>query len=351
MPVCHTGGRGFEPRQPRLNPPRGTTHPAPSATAGGAFVWREGTGEGTATGTYHVPVLADAVRAWAAGGRRAVDATVGGGGHAALLRAAGLEVLAVDRDPEAIAAARARLGEEGMRYVAGPFGSAAVLEAVRAFRPDRILLDLGVSSHQLDRDARGFTFRPGAPLDMRMTPGQGATAADLLNTWSAERLADLFAELADEPRARRLARAVVRRRARAPFAASDDFVNAIREALGSRSGPADFARLFQALRIAVNAELEQLALALPALRAALVPGGRLAVIAYHSGEDRIVKHAFRDWSRACVCPPRQPVCTCRGRPLGRVLTPRPLRPDAAEVRANPRARSARLRAFEVAGGD
>ncbi len=289
------------------------------------------------------------MRAWAEGGRRAVDATVGGGGHAALLREAGAEVLAVDRDPDAIAAARAVLGEQGIRYSTGPFASGKVLGTIASFRPDRILLDLGVSSHQLDTDARGFTFRPGALLDMRMAAGHGVTAADILNTWPEPRLAEAFAELADEPRAKRLARAVVRRRATAPFATSDDFVNAIREARGSRSGPSDFARLFQALRIVVNQELEQLELALPTLRAALAPGGRLAVITYHSGEDRIVKHTFRDWSRACVCPPGQPVCTCRGRPLGRVLTKRPIRPDSAERRDNPRARSASFRAFEVAG--
>src|SRR5207244_12400098 len=128
---------------------------------------------------------------------RAVDATVGGGGHAALLRAAGADVLAVDRDPEAIAAARARLSEDRIRYSTGPFGSAKVLGTIQAFRPDRILLDLGVSSAQLDTDARGFTFRPGAPLDMRMAAGLGVTAADILNTWPAGRLADGFAELAD----------------------------------------------------------------------------------------------------------------------------------------------------------
>jgi len=172
----------------------------------------------------------------------------------------------------------------------------------------------------------------------------------VLNTWPAERLADAFAQLADERHARRLGRVIVKRRATAPFATSDDLVGAIREALGARSGPSDFARLFQALRIVVNQELEQLDLALPALRAALVAGGRLAVITYHSGEDRIVKHAFRDWSKSCVCPPRQPVCTCRGRPLGRVLTRKPLAPAAAELADNPRARSARLRAFEVADG-
>src|SRR5437773_1893777 len=208
VPVCHTGGRGFEPRQPRLNPPRGTTHPAPPATAGGAFVFF-----GRAlTPTYHVPVLADAVRDWTTGGCRIVDATVGGGGHAALFRELGAEVLAVDRDPDAIAAARAALGDTGIRYSTGPFGSAKVLGTIETFRPDRILLDLGVSSYQLDTDLRGFTFRPGAPLDMRMAAGHGVTAADILNTWPEARLAGAFAELADEPRARRLAPAVVTRR-------------------------------------------------------------------------------------------------------------------------------------------
>src|SRR4029077_3257395 len=143
-------------------------------------------------------------------------------------------------------------------------------------------------------------------------------------------LAEAFADLADERHARRLGRVIVKRRATAPFATSDDFVNAIREARGPRSGPSDFARLFQALRVVVNQELEQLDLALPALRATLVPGGRMAVITYHSGEDRIVKHAFRDWSRSCVCPPRQPVCTCRARPLGRGLTRTATRPAAGE---------------------
>jgi len=127
-------------------------------------------------------------------------------------------------------------------------------------------------------------------------------------------------------------------------------VKAIREALGARSGAPDFARLFQALRIAVNRELEQLERALPALRESLVLEGRLGVISYHSGEDRIVKHTFREWARACICPPRQPVCTCRGRPPGRVLPPRAVRPSAPEVAANPRARSARFRAFEVTDG-
>ncbi len=325
--------------------------PAPPASAGGAVViFGSGGDETTIATAFHVPVLAEAVAAFAAGGRRAVDGTVGGGGHAALLRAAGARVLALDRDPVALATARAQLGEADVEYLLAPFGSAAALAAIQAFRPDRVLLDLGLSSHQVDSQDRGFTFRPGAPLDMRMTPGLGATAADVLNTWAQDDLAAAFRDWADERRAAALARAVIRRRTRAPHAVSDDFVNAIREVLGKRSGPADFARLFQALRIAVNGELEQLESALPALRDALVPGGRLGVITYHSGEDRIVKHAFREWSRACICPPQQPVCTCRGRPLGRVLEKRGVRPTPAEIRGNPRARSATLRVFERAEG-
>lgn len=261
-------------------------------------------------------------------------------------------MLAVDRDPDAIAAARALLGETEVRYSTGPFASGKVLGTIQTFKPDRILLDLGVSSHQLDTQNRGFTFRPGAPLDMRMGPG-GMTAADVLNTWTVEQLAECFRELADErpARAHRLAATIVRRRLRGPFATSDDFVNAIRGTLGPRSGPADFARLFQAVRIVVNQELDQLELGLPALRAALVSGGRMGVISYHSGEDRIVKNHFREWARACVCPPRQPVCTCRGQPLGRVLTRKGVRPTPAEIAANPRARSASFRAFEVFGDD
>ena len=305
---------------------------------------------------YHLPVLAEPVRAWAAGSRRAVDGTLGGGGHAAILRDAGATVLGIDRDPEALAAARGRLGTAGLQYLEASFADAAATAAIREFHPDRILLDLGVSSHQIDAAERGFTFRPGAPLDMRMggrgkgEEGREITAADILNSWSAEQLTIVFTDYADERRGRALAREVVRRRLSAPFGVSDDFVNAIRAVLGPRSGPPDFARLFQALRIAVNAELESLATALPELRDALVPGGSLGVITYHSGEDRIVKHAFREWGRECICPPRQPVCTCRGRALGRVLTKKPIGPQPDEIAANPRARSARFRVFEVADG-
>jgi len=304
---------------------------------------------------FHVPVLADAVRTWAAGSRRAVDGTLGGGGHAAILLGLGARVLGIDRDPDAIAAARLRLGTDAIEYREGSFAAPAALAAIHSFQPDRILLDLGVSSHQIDSDARGFTFRPGAPLDMRME-GAGSReqravpARDVLNSWSVERLSTVFTDYADERRGRALAKEIARRRLTAAFVVSDDFVNAIRAVLGPRSGPSDFARLFQALRIAVNAELDALETALPRLRDALEPGGRLGVITYHSGEDRIVKHSFREWARECVCPPRQPICTCRGRALGRVLTKKPVVPDANELAANPRARSAQFRVFEVARG-
>ncbi|UCF41075.1 MAG: 16S rRNA (cytosine(1402)-N(4))-methyltransferase RsmH [Gemmatimonadota bacterium] len=295
----------------------------------------------------HLPVLAEAVAELAAGCRRVVDGTVGSGGHAERLRATGAEVLAVDRDPDALARARERLGDEGMSWVAGRFGDPAVLDEIARFRPDFVLLDLGVSSEQLDTDGRGFSFRPGVPLDMRMD-GQGRTASELLNRLPESELAELFREYGDERRSRRLAATVVRRR-QTPFTTSDDLVNAIRAALGPRTGPATFARLFQAVRIAVNDELGELRRALPVLRDALPPQGRLAVISYHSGEDRIVKHLFREWARACVCPPAQPVCTCRGRALGILDPAKPIVPTDAEIAANPRARSARLRAFRTNG--
>lgn len=300
--------------------------------------------------TYHLPVLLDAVRAAASGARRAVDATLGDGGHAEVLRSAGAEVLGIDRDPEAIEVSRSRLGDVGIHYLEAPYAAPEALAAVAGFEPDFILLDLGVSSRQLDESGRGFTFRPGAPLDMRMGKA-GKSAADLLNQAGASALETIFRNYGDERRARRLATEIVRRRERRPFTTSDDLVNAIRATLGPKSGPGDFARLFQAIRIAVNDELEGLERALPAFRDALKPGGRLSVITYHSGEDRLVKQSFREWSRSCVCPPEVPLCTCRGHPLGRVEPRKPVVPAETELAANPRARSAKLRNFVVTGAD
>jgi len=297
--------------------------------------------------TWHEPVLLQEVLHAAGTPHRVVDGTLGDGGHAAAFLAAGATVLGIDRDPVAVQRAAERLAGQPLTILTGAFDDPPVLEAIRRFQPDLILLDLGVSSRQLDEDALGFSFREGAPLDMRMGRS-GPTAAVLLNTLPLSELERVFREYGDEPRARRLAAETARRRGRRPFVVSDDFVGAIRAVLGPRSGPGDFARLFQALRIAVNGELDRLGKVLPVLRDALVPAGVLAVISYHSGEDRIVKHAFHDWARRCICPPEWPVCQCRGRALGREEPRHPILAGEAEVAANPRARSAKLRVFRVA---
>jgi 16S rRNA (cytosine1402-N4)-methyltransferase len=301
---------------------------------------------------YHAPVLVHEIVRLLDGAATVLDCTLGGGGHSAALLAAGASVTGVDRDPEALAAAGARLAGPAaagrFRAHLANYARLDLVDALAGVRFAGILLDLGISSHQIDDPARGFTFREGAPLDMRMGGDAGETAAAFLNESDDREIARAFREYADEPRAPRLAREIVRRRATQPFATSDDLVRAIRGALGPRTGPGDFARLFQAVRIAVNDEIAGLARALPDLRARLEPGGTLAVIAYHSGEDRLVKHAFREWSSACVCPPATLRCNCRGEPLGETLTRRALTADPEESAHNPRARSARLRAWRSA---
>jgi 16S rRNA (cytosine1402-N4)-methyltransferase len=297
--------------------------------------------------TYHLPVLANEILASAAGARRVVDGTLGGGGHAALLRDAGAELLAIDRDPDAIAEARKQLGDERVTFLQSPYAAEAALAAITAFKPDFILLDLGVSSHQLNQEERGFSFRPGAPLDMRMSQS-GDSGAEFLNHASESDLWRVFQQYGDEKQAGRLAREIVRRRQTEPFTTSDHLVRAIRAVLGPRSGPGDFARLFQAVRIEINGELDGLSTALPVMRDALLPGGRLAIISYHSGEDRIVKHAFQEWVRSCICPPEVPICMCRGEPLGQLDPRKPVRPGTDEIATNSRARSATLRIFRKA---
>jgi 16S rRNA (cytosine1402-N4)-methyltransferase len=178
-------------------------------------------------------------------------------------------------------------------------------------------------------------------MDRRST----GTAADLLNTLDEADLSQIFRDYGDEPRANRLAREIVRRRERKPMHTSDDLVDAIRGAYGARTGPSEFARFFQAMRIAVNDELGALERALPLLRDRLDPRGVLAVISYHSGEDRLVKHTIREWSQSCICPPKQLHCTCRGKALGEVLTKRAISASSTETAVNPRSRSARLRAW------
>ena len=302
---------------------------------------------------YHTPALVGPVVELLGGSALVLDGTLGGGGHSAALLDAGVgRVIGIDRDPDALATATERLADaaDAGRFTALQ-GNYASLDALplAGVRFTGILLDLGISSHQIDDAARGFSFREGAPLDMRMGHDASRTAADFLNEADEGELMTVFREYGDEPRAGRLAREVVRRRGTRPFATSDDLVGAIRGALGPRSGAPEFARLFQAVRIAVNDELAGLERALPALRDRLAPAGVLAIMAYHSGEDRLVKHAFRAWSEDCICPPKHPMCTCGGgHALGTVLTKRAIVASPEEVAANPRARSAKLRAWRRA---
>ena len=301
---------------------------------------------------FHAPVLALEVAQLLGNARHVLDCTLGGGGHALALLEKGAHVTGIDQDPEAIDAATRNLAMHqrsgSFRAVRANFSEIEERSEFDGETWDGILLDLGVSSHQIDQEGRGFTFRPGAPLDMRMRPDAETDGASVLNESDEHELIRMFREYADEPKSGRLAREIVRRRANRPFRTSDDLVDAIRAVLGPRSGPPQFAPLFQAVRIAVNDELGVLARSLPMLRDRLVPNGTIAVISYHSGEDRLVKHAFAEWSAACICPPKQPVCTCRGHPLGTTLTRKPVRPSSAEADHNPRARSALLRAWRRA---
>lgn len=308
-------------------------------------------------GSYHLPVLVEEVVEVMepAGSGEILDGTVGGGGHARALLEAYPEcrILAVDRDPEALERARRELAPWGdrVRYVQARFDEAARGAGLAGPALAGALLDLGVSSHQIDRPERGFSFRSDSiPLDMRMggEASDAPTAADLLNESDEEDLVRIFRELGEEPRARRLAREIVRRRAEAPFRTAGDLLEAMGRVYGHAPLPKERARVFQALRIEVNEELEALDRGLPFLRDALLPGGVLVVISYHSLEDRRVKNAFRDWARECVCPPGMPICTCRGEPLGTLLTRKVVRPSTEEVEANPRARSARMRAWRKA---
>lgn len=302
---------------------------------------------------YHEPVLGAAVLDLLdpRGSGLYFDGTVGGGGHARLVleRCAACRVLGVDRDLDALEHARGSLARFGDRVeLRHARFDEALTERDGAEGLDGALLDLGVSSHQIDAEARGFTFARGVALDMRMDVSGGPDARSFLAEASEERLAQVFRDFGEEPRARRLAREVVKRRATAPLESSDDLVAALAVTLGRAPSPRDKARIFQAVRIAVNEELEALERGLPAIREVMNDGAVMVVISYHSLEDRVVKHAFREWSLACVCPPHTLVCVCRGRPLGETLTKKPIRPSEEEIQANPRARSARLRAWRRA---
>jgi 16S rRNA (cytosine1402-N4)-methyltransferase len=261
-----------------------------------------------------------------AGKARVLDLTLGAGGHAAALLEAGVgDVVGVDRDPAALVIATERLARFGERFHARQSRFAEMSEEIAPGPVDGVLYDLGVSSMQLDQAERGFSFRHDAPLDMRMGP-DGPSAADLVNTLDERELADILFRFGDERRSRRIAAAIVRRR---PVHTTDQLAGIVVGALGRRpGGPHPARRTFQALRIAVNRELEELAASLPRAVGLLEPGGRVVVISYHSLEDGLVKREFRGDERL------------------QVLTKKPMRPSTEEVARNPRARSARLRAAE-----
>lgn len=301
--------------------------------------------------SYHVPVMVREVLSYLRPERGGtyLDGTLGGGGHAHAILSASPEVMliGVDRDPDALAEAGVRLAPFGDRVVLTEANFAEAVDAAGIMEGELsgAVLDLGISSHQIDVEGRGFTFRSGAPLDMRMEGGAGEeSAADLLNELPEEDLANIFYRYGEERRSRRLARTIAEMRTSAPLESSDDLVAAIDRSLPGATIQ-DRARIFQALRIAVNREIDSLGKALPRIRECLAPGGVMVVLSYHSLEDRVVKDAFREWSRECVCPPGLPICVCRGKALGETLTRKPIMPSAEEVRENPRARSARLRAW------
>ena len=293
-------------------------------------------------------LLAEVVEALAPqGGGLYVDATLGAGGHAAGILAGGpgVRLLGIDRDPLALETARRRLSDFGDRValVEGDFADLdAILEGSAYSAPDGILADLGVSSMQLDEAERGFSFRRDGPLDMRMGRS-GRSAAEIVATATVDELTRIFRDFGEERMAAKIARGIVTERTRGPIASTRQLARIIAAQKGSREKIDPATRVFQALRIEVNQELVALARFLAAAVARANGGGRLAVISYHSLEDRIVKDFFRRESGFCLCPPRLPACVCGARTALRVLTRRPIRPSEAERRRNPRSRSARLR--------
>jgi len=286
-------------------------------------------------------------------GGRYLDGTLGGGGHAEQILIGSSpdgEVLGLDRDDEAIVAARERLGAFGARLLLRQASFAAAQDILREIHwqaVDGVILDLGISSHQVDAPERGFSFRANARLDMRMNRNQALDARHIVNTFGAGELEKIFREYGEEPRARRLAEAIVAERQVHPLETTGALAGLVERIKGGRwrdHHPAT--QVFQALRIAVNEEIQQLERFLATGYELLRPGAPMVIIAFHSLEDRLVKNAFRKWSRACICPPRVLICRCGWSQKARLLTKKPVTPSEDEIRVNPRARSAKLRAVE-----
>jgi len=306
-------------------------------------------------GFAHEPVMRDEVLSWLVGNKTGVyvDGTIGGGGHAlAILENTRAHLIGIDRDAEAIQAARQRLEpfQSRVTLVKGNFADlASVLGGLGIEKVDGVILDLGVSSHQLDAAHRGFSFGRSAPLDMRMDRDEKLRAYDMVNGFTPSELEKVIRLYGEEKMAARIARAIVRRRQASPIETTAELAALIAQAMPQSMKHQKIhtaTRTFQAIRIAVNRELDALASGIHAAVAALSAGGRLGVISFHSLEDRIVKHTFLDLAAACVCPKEVPYCICHKQAVVKVLTRKALTPSPEEIRRNPRARSAKLRVAE-----
>jgi 16S rRNA (cytosine1402-N4)-methyltransferase len=307
--------------------------------------------------SYHTPVLVEEVIAslHCQPGGTFVDGTVGGGGHARrILEATGPDglLIGLDRDDDALAESERLLSSFGPRKIlrkANFNRLAEILSELGILKVDGILLDLGVSSHQLDTPERGFSFSSNDPLDMRMDQNQEISAYELINHASEAELQQVIWEFGEEIMARRIARAIVRARRTSPIMTTKSLTDIVVQALppdqrNRKIHPAT--KTFQAIRIRVNDELNSLEQVIPSGMDKLKDGGRFSIISFQSLEDRIVKNAFRLWTKSCVCPPGIPICTCAHQPKLKVLTAKPITPSTTEVNMNPRARSARLRTAE-----
>lgn len=303
----------------------------------------------------HVSVLVPEVMALLSPrpGKRFLDGTLGGGGHSEQIlidSSPDGRVLGLDRDDEALSAAGERLRRFDQRWITrqASFADAReVLGEIGWQRVDGAILDLGLSSHQIDSAERGFSFRSDVALDMRMDRRQSLDAREVVNSYPAEELARIFRDYGEEPRARRLAQAIVSERRSRPFEKTGELARLIERIKGrGRREHHPATQVFQALRIAVNGELDHLERFLEAGYEILEPAGRMAIISFHSLEDRMVKTAFRKWSRACLCPPRVLRCQCGWSQKVKLLTKKPVVPSSGEIEVNPRARSAKLRAVE-----
>lgn len=288
-----------------------------------------------------------------------VDGTMGGGGHSLEIakRLTSGRLICIDQDPNAHEAAGKRLAEykDRITFVRDNFGNIAnILDSLGIEKIDGMLLDIGVSSHQLDEAERGFSYQQDAPLDMRMNPDRPFSAYDVVNGYDEDELDRVIFTYGEERWARRIAQFIVKERENKPIETTGELVDIIKKAVpkGARKdGPHPAKRTFQAIRIEVNGELEVLQRAIDDVAARLAVGGRLCIITFHSLEDRIVKEAFRKQENPCICPPQFPVCVCGKKPLGRVITRKPILPSKEELEENPRSRSAKLRVLEGVSQD